>query len=233
MSVYFYIDYVLPLFSLYCHLLDFKLNGSVEHRLQPKPSVVSCWFINVGWILTSQDMQYKHIGLCFDICLSFCSSEELQEAKRLREEAESSGSPPPATPRAQIPFSACMNAFSEPETLTDFWSSAVQGKTTATKWLTFFPLAFLFLDRIYITGEHRPVAEVLLSFLGFRTTRFASFPDYLVIQIKKFTFGLDWVPKKLGKYSVSFLWLKWHCLCDFSWLFEQSYRHMGQGQLSD
>ncbi|XP_069345582.1 ubiquitin carboxyl-terminal hydrolase 5 isoform X4 [Eulemur rufifrons] len=30
-----------------------------------------------------------------------------------------------------------------------------------------------------------------------KTTRFASFPDYLVIQIKKFTFGLDWVPKKL------------------------------------
>ncbi|XP_060679120.1 ubiquitin carboxyl-terminal hydrolase 5-like, partial [Hemiscyllium ocellatum] len=30
-----------------------------------------------------------------------------------------------------------------------------------------------------------------------RKTRFASFPDYLVIQIKKFTFGLDWVPKKL------------------------------------
>uniref|UniRef100_A0A8C2PXC8 Ubiquitin carboxyl-terminal hydrolase n=1 Tax=Cyprinus carpio TaxID=7962 RepID=A0A8C2PXC8_CYPCA len=28
-------------------------------------------------------------------------------------------------------------------------------------------------------------------------TRFASFPDHLVIQIKKFTFGLDWVPKKL------------------------------------
>lgn len=32
-----------------------------------------------------------------------------------------------------------------------------------------------------------------------RTTRFASFPDHLVIQVKKFTFGLDWVPKKLGK----------------------------------
>uniref|UniRef100_A0A672LZM4 ubiquitinyl hydrolase 1 n=1 Tax=Sinocyclocheilus grahami TaxID=75366 RepID=A0A672LZM4_SINGR len=29
------------------------------------------------------------------------------------------------------------------------------------------------------------------------TTHFASFPDHLVIQIKKFTFGLDWVPKKL------------------------------------
>uniref|UniRef100_A0A8B9GYK9 Ubiquitin carboxyl-terminal hydrolase n=1 Tax=Astyanax mexicanus TaxID=7994 RepID=A0A8B9GYK9_ASTMX len=76
--------------------------------------------------------------------------------------AEASGSPPPPAPRAQIPFSVCLDALSEPETLTDFWSSAVQGKTTATK-----------------------------------TTRFASFPDYLVIQIKKFTFGLDWVPKKL------------------------------------
>uniref|UniRef100_A0A8C1I135 Ubiquitin carboxyl-terminal hydrolase n=1 Tax=Cyprinus carpio carpio TaxID=630221 RepID=A0A8C1I135_CYPCA len=88
--------------------------------------------------------------------------EELQEAERRREEAESSGAPPSAAPRAQIPFAACLAALSEPETLTDFWSSAVQAKTTATK-----------------------------------TTRFASFPDHLVIQIKKFTFGLDWVPKKL------------------------------------
>ncbi|KAI4883704.1 hypothetical protein NFI96_031575 [Prochilodus magdalenae] len=90
------------------------------------------------------------------------NTDELQEAERSREEAEASGNPPPAAPRARIPFSACLDALSEPETLTDFWSSAVQGKTTATK-----------------------------------TTRFASFPDYLVIQIKKFTFGLDWVPKKL------------------------------------
>lgn len=32
----------------------------------------------------------------------------------------------------------------------------------------------------------------------FRTSRFASFPEYLIVQIKKFTFGVDWVPKKLG-----------------------------------
>ncbi|XP_070767529.1 ubiquitin carboxyl-terminal hydrolase 5 isoform X5 [Enoplosus armatus] len=80
------------------------------------------------------------------------------EAERRREEGDSSA----PTVRAQIPFTACMAALSEPEILTDFWSSAVQTKTTATK-----------------------------------TTRFASFPDHLVIQIKKFTFGLDWVPKKL------------------------------------
>uniref|UniRef100_A0AAQ6A9T3 Ubiquitin carboxyl-terminal hydrolase n=1 Tax=Amphiprion ocellaris TaxID=80972 RepID=A0AAQ6A9T3_AMPOC len=86
------------------------------------------------------------------------NTEELQEAERRREEGDSSA----LTVRAQIPFAACMAALSEPEILTDFWSSAVQAKTTATK-----------------------------------TTRFASFPDHLVIQIKKFTFGLDWVPKKL------------------------------------
>uniref|UniRef100_A0AAQ4S7B1 Ubiquitin carboxyl-terminal hydrolase n=1 Tax=Gasterosteus aculeatus aculeatus TaxID=481459 RepID=A0AAQ4S7B1_GASAC len=83
---------------------------------------------------------------------------ERNEAERRREEGDSSA----PTVRAQIPFTACMAALSEPEILTDFWSSAVQSKTTATK-----------------------------------TTRFASFPDHLVIQIKKFTFGLDWVPKKL------------------------------------
>ncbi|XP_028984775.1 ubiquitin carboxyl-terminal hydrolase 5 isoform X1 [Betta splendens] len=86
------------------------------------------------------------------------NTDELQEAERRREEGDTSA----PTVRAQIPFTACMAALSEPETLTDFWSSAVQAKTTATK-----------------------------------TTRFASFSDYLVIQIKKFTFGLDWVPKKL------------------------------------
>uniref|UniRef100_A0A8C7HSG9 Ubiquitin carboxyl-terminal hydrolase n=1 Tax=Oncorhynchus kisutch TaxID=8019 RepID=A0A8C7HSG9_ONCKI len=84
------------------------------------------------------------------------------EAERRREEADSSGAPAPAPVRACIPFTACMAALSEPETLTDFWSSAAQAKTTATK-----------------------------------TTRFASFPDHMVIQVKKFTFGQDWVPKKL------------------------------------
>lgn len=65
--------------------------------------------------------------------MSFCLSEELQEAEHRRDEAEASGAPYPSVVRAQIPFAACMAALSEPETLTDFWSSAVQTKTTATK----------------------------------------------------------------------------------------------------
>ncbi len=32
-----------------------------------------------------------------------------------------------------------------------------------------------------------------------RTTRFSTFPDYLMIQMAKFSFADDWVPKKYGK----------------------------------
>lgn len=48
----------------------------------------------------------------------------------------------------------------------------------------------------------------MTAFLSFiRTTRFASFPDHLVIQIKKFTFGLDWVPKKLGEQRYGYIFV--------------------------
>ena len=30
-----------------------------------------------------------------------------------------------------------------------------------------------------------------------RSTRFATFPDYLVVQLKKYVVGADWTPKKL------------------------------------
>lgn len=30
-----------------------------------------------------------------------------------------------------------------------------------------------------------------------KTTRFATFPDYLMIQLNKFTIGNDWIPRKL------------------------------------
>lgn len=32
----------------------------------------------------------------------------------------------------------------------------------------------------------------------FRSTRLATFPDYLMVQLKKFTIGEDWIPRKLG-----------------------------------
>lgn len=35
-------------------------------------------------------------------------------------------------------------------------------------------------------------------YLFVRTTRFATFPNYLMVQMKKFTLADDWTPKKLG-----------------------------------
>uniref|UniRef100_A0A671TBA6 Ubiquitin carboxyl-terminal hydrolase n=1 Tax=Sinocyclocheilus anshuiensis TaxID=1608454 RepID=A0A671TBA6_9TELE len=88
--------------------------------------------------------------------------EELIAYESKRKEAEENMQPPPEPVRARIPFTACLQAFTEPENVPDFWSSALQAKSA-----------------------------------GVKTSRFASFPEYMVVQIKKFTFGLDWVPKKL------------------------------------
>ncbi|XP_054839302.1 ubiquitin carboxyl-terminal hydrolase 13 isoform X2 [Eublepharis macularius] len=90
------------------------------------------------------------------------NKDELIAYELKRREAETARRPPPEFVRARIPFSACLQAFSEPENVEDFWSSALQAKSA-----------------------------------GVKTSRFASFPEYLVVQIKKFTFGLDWIPKKL------------------------------------
>ncbi|MED6291927.1 Ubiquitin carboxyl-terminal hydrolase 13, partial [Characodon lateralis] len=89
--------------------------------------------------------------------------EELLAYEAKRKEAEENMGAPPEPVRARIPFTACLQAFTEPENVPDFWSSALQAKSA-----------------------------------GVKTSRFASFPEYLVVQMKKFTFGVDWVPKKLG-----------------------------------
>uniref|UniRef100_A0A2K5D6T3 Ubiquitin carboxyl-terminal hydrolase 13 n=1 Tax=Aotus nancymaae TaxID=37293 RepID=A0A2K5D6T3_AOTNA len=89
------------------------------------------------------------------------NKDELIAYELTRRETEVNRRPLPELVRAKIPFSACLQAFSEPENVDDFWSSALQAKSA-----------------------------------GVKTSRFASFPEYLVVQIKKFTFGLDWVPKK-------------------------------------
>uniref|UniRef100_H3B2X7 Ubiquitin carboxyl-terminal hydrolase n=1 Tax=Latimeria chalumnae TaxID=7897 RepID=H3B2X7_LATCH len=95
------------------------------------------------------------------------NKDELIACELKRREAEVARRPPPALIHAKVPFSACLQAFGEPENVDDFWSSALQAKSA-----------------------------------GVKTSRFASFPEYLAVQIKKFTFGLDWVPKKLEDVSI-------------------------------
>uniref|UniRef100_A0A8C5CWW1 Ubiquitin carboxyl-terminal hydrolase n=1 Tax=Gadus morhua TaxID=8049 RepID=A0A8C5CWW1_GADMO len=88
--------------------------------------------------------------------------EELLAYEAKRREAEENQRAPPEPVRARVPFTACLQAFTEPDNVPDFWSSALQAKSA-----------------------------------GVKTSRFSSFPEYLILQIKKFTFGVDWIPKKL------------------------------------
>ncbi|XP_014677519.1 PREDICTED: ubiquitin carboxyl-terminal hydrolase 5-like [Priapulus caudatus] len=92
------------------------------------------------------------------------NAEALQEYEEKKAIAEAAGQklPPEALVRAQIPFTSCLQSAAAPETVYDFYSTALNGKTMALK-----------------------------------NTRLASFPDYLLIQLKKFTIGSDWVPRKL------------------------------------
>lgn len=64
--------------------------------------------------------------------------------------------------RANIPFCLCLEKFMQEDIIEDFWSPALERKTTARK-----------------------------------RSRFATFPEYLIIQLKKFMVGDDWIPKKL------------------------------------
>ncbi|CAG2061831.1 unnamed protein product [Timema podura] len=64
--------------------------------------------------------------------------------------------------RPRVKLFSCLDSFSQSEIVEQFYSTAINAKTTARK-----------------------------------TTRLASFPDYLLIHLKKFTLREDWVPIKL------------------------------------
>uniref|UniRef100_A0A8C7NHY5 Ubiquitin carboxyl-terminal hydrolase n=1 Tax=Oncorhynchus mykiss TaxID=8022 RepID=A0A8C7NHY5_ONCMY len=55
--------------------------------------------------------------------------EELIAYEAKRNEAEENMRAPPEPVRARIPFTACLQAFTEPENVPDFWSSELQAKS--------------------------------------------------------------------------------------------------------
>lgn len=64
--------------------------------------------------------------------------------------------------RPKVHLDACFESLVQPEVISDFYSTAIAGKTTASK-----------------------------------SSRLKTFPNYLMLQIKKFELGQDWLPKKL------------------------------------
>ncbi|KAG0563130.1 hypothetical protein KC19_8G006500 [Ceratodon purpureus] len=67
--------------------------------------------------------------------------------------------------RPRVPLAACLESFYASEEVQDFYSSAINARTTAIK-----------------------------------TTRLATFPDYLVLHMRKFVLAAGWVPKKLDVF---------------------------------
>ncbi|XP_074586627.1 ubiquitin carboxyl-terminal hydrolase 14-like isoform X2 [Curcuma longa] len=67
--------------------------------------------------------------------------------------------------RPRVPLESCLASFSSTEEIHDFYSSALDAKTTANK-----------------------------------TAGLATFPDYLVLHMRKFVMEEGWVPKKLDVY---------------------------------
>lgn len=93
------------------------------------------------------------------------NQDEVVEFEKKREEAEKNGIKlnPDDIVRPIIPLEACLQQFAADEIVEQFYSSAINDSTTATK-----------------------------------TSRLASMPDYLMIQLKKFTIKEDWTEVKLN-----------------------------------
>ncbi|KAL0320716.1 UNVERIFIED_CONTAM: Ubiquitin carboxyl-terminal hydrolase 14 [Sesamum radiatum] len=95
------------------------------------------------------------------------NKKELEDFQKLKAEKNARGEELSSDEivRPRVPLMDCLDCFSAPEELHDFYSTALNAKTTAIK-----------------------------------TAGLTSFPDYLVLHMRKFVLEAGWVPKKLDVY---------------------------------
>ncbi|XP_022874755.1 ubiquitin carboxyl-terminal hydrolase 14 isoform X2 [Olea europaea var. sylvestris] len=95
------------------------------------------------------------------------NKKELEEFQKLRAEKDAEGKELSADEivRPRVLLKDCLDCFSAPEEVHDFYSTALDARTTAVK-----------------------------------TAGLTSFPDYLVLHMRKFVMEEGWVPKKLDVY---------------------------------
>ena len=98
---------------------------------------------------------------------------------------------PPVRPR--IPLANCIQAWAATESIEGFFSTAINDTCLAEKSVSQS-------SDVSIYTVH--VVFIIVILVLFRKTSLSSFPDFLMIQLKKFTISDDWVPKKLGKIGV-------------------------------
>ncbi|CAH0548002.1 unnamed protein product [Brassicogethes aeneus] len=92
------------------------------------------------------------------------NKEEVAAYEARKAEAEAGGKPlgSDSLVRPKIKFFSCIESFTDPEIISNFYSTAIEKNVSAKK-----------------------------------TTRLATFPDFILIQLKKFMLREDWVPIKL------------------------------------
>jgi hypothetical protein len=83
-----------------------------------------------------------------------------------------------------------------PELIEDFYSTAIQGKTSATK----------YVQLIVRTARASLFISFLTGIATFRTTRMVTFPKYLVVHLKKYIATESGLPKKLGTVVAPHEW---------------------------
>lgn len=94
------------------------------------------------------------------------NKEQVEAFNKLKAEKKSEGKEiSDEIVRPRVPLEACLSSFSAPEEVHDFYSTALNTKTTAIK-----------------------------------TAGLTTFPDYLVLHMRKFVMEEGWVPKKLDVY---------------------------------
>ncbi|XP_029116271.1 ubiquitin carboxyl-terminal hydrolase 14 isoform X2 [Elaeis guineensis] len=121
--------------------------------------------------------------------------------------------------RPRVPLEACLASFSAPEEVHGFYSTALNAKTTAIK-AVFWSSLMLLLHCIgacvglitnfpIITFSGAPEKNCqgavihLISVIlqgDVKTAGLTTFPDYLVLHMRKFVMEEGWVPKKLDVY---------------------------------
>ncbi|KAG5683961.1 hypothetical protein PVAND_013216 [Polypedilum vanderplanki] len=118
--------------------------------------------------MSSKKVKYSHRDeFLLPLPIPLESASNLDEVRKYEEEkllAESEGRklPDDALVRPKLTLKSCLEKYAEPENVEQFYSTAINDKTTASK-----------------------------------RARMATFPDYLVLHLKKFTLREDWTSMKL------------------------------------
>lgn len=133
---------------------------------------------------TSGQVRYTHrpeYHLPVPVPLETASNlEEVQEYNERKKAAQAAGQPLKSEDvvRPRVTLQSCLEALTHTEDVQNFFSSAINGKTTALK-----------------------------------STRLSTFPDFLWIQLRKFTLAEDWTPVKIDvaidvPHTLDLSWMK-------------------------